>query len=344
MLKPIKILADATLPGLTNLFGPPFELTFYHNQEQMLDRITMHQVLLCRSTLRVDKHLLQNTTIGCVATASSGIDHIDTDYLKQHNIALFDAKGSNADAVADYVMATIAALTSIGKKPGHRAGVIGMGEVGSRVTKRLLDMGFTAQCYDPIKAQQDNDFDYCTVDDIITCDLICIHPNLHKEPPFSSYKLINTQFLDQLKPDVTLINAARGGIIDEQALLVTNKSITYCTDVYCNEPTIDPRIIDFATLCTPHIAGHTIEAKISSVEQLSHKLHSYYGLIQPLTPAHVCAGITDNSVNLPDNNDYSEHMLSLYNPFIDTILLKAAYDKKLAFLTQRKAHHRHQSG
>lgn len=342
MLQPIKILCDATLPDLNTLFKPPFELSMYNNQQQMLEQMTLNEVLICRSTLQVDKNLLENTTISCVATASSGIDHIDTDYLKQHNITVFDAKGSNADAVADYVVATIAALTSIRKRPGNKAGIIGMGEVGSRVAKRLLAMGFTVQCYDPIKAQLNSDFESCTVNDIINCDLICIHPNLHKVPPFSSYQLINTLFLDQLKSGVTIINAARGGVIDEQALLATNKPVTYCTDVYCNEPSIDPLIIDFATLCTPHIAGHTIEAKTSAIVQLSQQLYSYYGLTHPITSYSVYAGLADNRPCLHNDNAYQEQLLSLYNPLTDTVFLKEAVDKKQAFLTARKAHRRHQ--
>ena len=325
-MKPIKLLADATLPCLTTQYRHPFELTLYHNHKELLDVISAHDVLLCRSTLQVNELLLNNTPIRIVATASSGIDHIDTDYLKQHDITLFDAKGSNAAAVADYVITTLETLTQLKIPFGKKAGVIGVGEVGTRVVKRLQALDWDVRCFDPIKEQKV--YNYCTLNEIAACDVLCIHPNLHNKSPFSSQKLINTDFLAKLKPGTILINAARGGIVDEEALLAAPQPICYCTDVYCNEPSINPKIVHFATLCTPHIAGHTIEAKFAAVEQLSRQLHDYYGLQQPFCSLSPCPS--------------SCVQMASYNPLIDTHLLKAAHDKKLAFLVQRKSHHRHE--
>jgi erythronate-4-phosphate dehydrogenase len=326
--KPIKILADASLSGLSEQYTHPFELTLYHNHKELLNVISAHDVLLCRSTLQVDELLLNNTPIRIVATASSGIDHIDTDYLKQHDITLFDAKGSNACAVADYVMMTLEALNELKVPYRKKAGVIGVGEVGTRVVKRLQALDWDIRCFDPIKEQKRPRYDYCSLHEIATCDVIFIHPNLHDKPPFSSRNLINTDFLAKLNPGTILINAARGGIVDEEALLAAPQAILYCTDVYCNEPSINPKLVHFATVCTPHIAGHTIEAKFEALEQLSRQLHQYYGLQQPLCSLSPCPS--------------SCSQMASYNPLIDTHLLKASHDKKLAFLMQRKAHHRHE--
>ncbi|HBI22234.1 MAG TPA: 4-phosphoerythronate dehydrogenase [Legionella sp.] len=328
----MKILADATLPQLTNLFPRPFTLTGYKTHNEIPKLLTDHEILLCRSTLRVDAALLTNSAIQCVATASSGIDHIDEDYLNQHQIALFDAKGSNARAVADYVVATLAALQRLGKSAGNLAGVIGIGEVGSRVVERLEAAGFKVVCYDPFKDPQDNRYRYGTLEDLMACDLLCLHPNLHASHPFPSKHLLNARFLNQLKSGVTIINASRGGIVDEEALLASSKPILYCTDVYSAEPSINPRIIDFATLCTPHIAGHSIEAKHAAVVQVSQKIHQHYGLTSPLFElpmpmTHVAA-----------SKHWQDLVLSFYNPMEDTERLKIAVDKKNAFLIQRQAH------
>jgi len=330
MFSSIRILADATLPGLRALFKPPFTMTTYQNQDQIPDLLTNQDVLLCRSTLRVGTKLLANSTIQCVATASSGTDHIDSDYLQQHNIRLFDAKGSNARSVADYVVATLAAL----QQKGKLAGVIGVGEVGSRVVERLHEVGFKVICYDPFKAQQDKNHSYKTLADLTACDVICVHANLHNSQPFPSQNLLSTAFLTQLQPGVTIINASRGGIVDEDALLATTTPITYCTDVYSNEPSIDPRIVDFATICTPHIAGHSIEAKQAAVMQVSQQLHKHYGLTMPSecipTPIELFASSIGKT--------WQESILNIYNPFTETNNLKTAHDKKSVFLSQRKAH------
>ena len=221
---------------------------------------------------------------------------------------------------------------------GTLAGVIGVGEVGSRVVKRLHAAGLNVICFDPLKAQQDKHHQYVSLDDLTQCDVLCIHPNLHESPPFPSKHLLNADFLSKLKSNVIIINASRGGIIDEDALLTTNKPIIYCTDVYCEEPTINPRIIDFATLCTPHIAGHSIEAKQAAVVQISQQLHHHYGLPIPIFHSPI-APVSSNHYS---DTTWQDLVLRLYNPLVETHILKTAADKKNAFLTQRQAHqHRH---
>lgn len=326
----MKILADATLPNVMKMFDSSFKLTLYNTVEQVPELLTDHEILVCRSTLKVTAQCLARSKIQCVATASSGTDHIDCDYLKQHRIKLFDAKGSNARAVADYVIATLAWLTQNKKPFERRAGVIGMGAVGSQVTTRLKAAGFEVLCFDPLK----EGFHSCDINELATCSLLCIHANLHETVPFASKQLINAHFLTQLKSNVIIINAARGGIVDEDALLKVDKPIIYCTDVYCTEPAIDKRIIDLATLCTPHIAGHSIEAKKMAVVQLSQQLHCYFGRPVPLS----IATKPSSGPILPPQFNWQDAALLLFNPFEDTIKLKTGADISHAFLSQRKAH------
>jgi erythronate-4-phosphate dehydrogenase len=328
----MKILADATLPNLSALFSEPFTLTLYNTPGEIIDLLPTHDILLCRSTLRVTDTLLRNSPIQCVATASSGIDHIDQNYLKKHNIALFDAKGCNAPAVADYVISTIAFLYCKSKLMGHKAGVIGVGEVGSRVVKRLRAAGFDVICFDPLKTPLDKRFNYGSLDELTKCDVLCVHANLHETTPHPSANLIGADFLARLKPGTVIINAARGGIINENALLTLSTPLTYCTDVYTSEPAIQAEVVNYSTICTPHIAGHSIEAKKSAVVKLSQQLYEYYGLSIPASPD------LEKGPMLSPNGTWQECVLSLYNPITDTFILKSAADKKTAFLTQRQAH------
>lgn len=329
----MKILADASLPDVSALFSQSFSLTLYQSEKEVPDLLPLHDILLCRSTLKVTAKLLAKSPLLCVATASSGTDHIDCDYLKTRDITLFDAKGCNARAVADYVIATIAYLQKNTQLLGNKAGVIGVGEVGSRVVKRLHAAGFDVLCFDPLKAGLDNNYRYCSLKEIASCDLICIHCNLHTNQPHPSVDLISTDFLGQLKPGTAIINAARGGIVNEAALLKTELPIIYCTDVYSNEPSINEKIVNFATLCTPHIAGHSIEAKQGAVIQLSQQLHRYFGFPPPTKLA-----INGERLVLSNHESWQDLVLSLYNPITETLVLKAANDKKQAFLNTRQAH------
>jgi erythronate-4-phosphate dehydrogenase len=330
----MKILADSTLPNIQALFDPSFKLTLYNNQEQVKQLITMYDILICRSTLNVTSDLLATSSIKCVATASSGTDHIDKGYLEQKGIKLLDAKGSNARAVADYVVATLADLFLNKKILGKKIGIIGIGNVGSHVLSRLHSLNFKPLCFDPPRALLDPTFSSCTFDEIHTCDILCVHADLHERPPFPSKHLLDSDFFSQLKQNLIIINAARGGIVDEDALLNAHPSITYCTDVYNHEPEINPDIITFATLCTPHIAGHSIEAKQMAVIQIAQELHQIYKKIMPsfqFIAEH-------SSPLLSANANWIENVLKLYNPWVETRILKASIDKKQAFLKLRAAH------
>ena len=330
----MKILADASLPYLSGLFKNHFQLSTYQSEAELRAHLPHHDVLLCRSTLNVNEALLKNSTVQCVATASSGIDHIDTLYLDQQGISYLDAKGCNATSVADYIIATLAALEHQGHVLGKRAGIIGYGEVGSRVAARLAALDFSVITYDPVKALKKPPFSSCNLSDLLNVDILCIHANLHDDQPFPSHHLINKDFLQQLKPRAIIINAARGELVDEQALLTCPTQFIYCTDVYAHEPAINKAIIDYATLCTPHIAGHSIEAKTNAVVIAAQKIYHHFNLPPPVRPPinpHTCE-------SLPTEASWQNIVQCIYSPEEDTSLLKTSPNIKQTFLQQRQAH------
>lgn len=289
--------------------------------------------MLCRANHKITEALLtgHQHSLRYVATASSGSDHIDKSYLARTKIELIDAKGSNAIAVADYIIATLAFLQKYKGFSGSKAGVIGVGEVGARVVGRLKAAGMTLLCNDPLKA--DLGFANHSLEELIECDLISIHANLHDSSPSPSRDLLDERLLKQLKPGTVIINAARGGIVNEEALL-RQKSLIYCTDVYNNEPTINKKIVDLASLCTPHIAGHSIEAKYRAVAMLSESLHARFNLKPPLHQLPAVA----LEMPLPLTSDWQDLVLALYNPGNETVLLKTSHSLALRFQTLRKAH------
>lgn len=329
----INILADASLPGLEQAFPKPFHLTKYHHPEEVSQLLAGKEVLLCRATLKVNQSLLKNHSLRYVATASSGTDHLDHLWLNSQNIQIIDAKGSNARAVADYVVACLAVLKHQHLLRGNTAGIIGLGKVGSQVAARIQAAGFRVLSYDPPKAAREH-FHSCSLEELYQVDLLCIHAELHHTPPYPSANLINGDFFNHLKPGSIIINAARGGIVNEEELLSTSKPLIYCTDVYLNEPEIDKRIIDKATICTPHIAGHSLEAKYAAVSMVSSKLHKIAGLPLP----QFAAPELPQRLNLENNELWYESILNIYNPLKETLFLKQALDQKSAFLNLRKQH------
>ncbi len=330
----IKLLADASLPGLQTLFKSPFQLTTYQQEADVASLLKTQDILLCRSTLKVTAALLTAATnLRCVATASSGSDHIDKTYLNAHDILCLDAKGSNALAVANYVLASFAYLEKMQLLPGRRVGIIGMGAVGQQVMSMLEAIDCEVIPCDPIRANEDRLFHSATMADMTQCDVICVHANLHTTQPFPSYDLLNKTFFQQLKPNTVIINASRGNIVNEDDLLNVQNKLIYCTDVYCNEPHPNAHILERATLCTPHIAGHTIEAKQRAVIYLAKALHSLYQIAIPTACSQALP-----IISLPLGTDWSTQILSLYHPEQETQLLKQAQDKSAVFLTLRRAH------
>jgi erythronate-4-phosphate dehydrogenase len=330
----MKVLADASLPGLIEAFPEPFQLTLYHHPDEIARLIPGQDALLCRSTLKVNQSLLKNYQPRYVATASSGTDHLDHCWLESQNIKVIDAKGCNARSVADYVIASVAYLQKQQLIQGKKAGIIGYGKVGTLVASRLQAARFQTVLYDPLKElREPHSFKSCALDDLYSVDLLCIHAELHGTQPYPSKDLINSAFLSKLNPGTVIINAARGGIVNEEDLLRTEK-LTYCTDVYLNEPAVDERIIDKSTLSTPHIAGHSLEAKYIAVAMVSERLHQIAGVPNPVfaTPQRM------QVIRLDATQSWQDQVLSLYNPWDETMVLKQAEKKEAAFIRVRKNH------
>lgn len=330
----MNVLADASLPGLKEAFPHPFHLTVYHNIQELTSFLNNQDILVCRSTLKVNSQLLDQSALKYVATASSGTDHLDLKFLRAQNIQVIDAKGCNATAVADYVISCLAYLKKQQISLGENAGVIGMGRVGRQVHARLKALRFDIKTYDPPRSAFDKSFESCSLSELYDCDLLCIHPELHHVPPYPSFNLINDEFLSHTKANCVLLNASRGGVVDEKALLSQTKPLIYCTDVYLNEPELNPKIIQRATLATPHIAGHSLEAKYLAVEIISQQIHAAFHLPSPQYAIPPKPSVFQYNPKQP----WEEQVLAIYNPVYESNALKKTDAIKTKFQALRKQH------
>lgn len=330
----IPVLMDASLSVQSVPWHSDFQVVPFKNLSELHTLLASHEVLVCRSNLPVTAELLANSPIRCVATASSGTNHIDFPYLLKHKIACLDAKGSNAMAVADYVTACLAYLQVYQHWQGACIGIIGLGEVGRRVHARMRALGYTVYGYDPLRALHDPSFHSDSLALIQQCDFISIHANLHTGPFYPTLHWINAEFLAQVSPGTVILNASRGDIVDEFALLQDNFPIQYCTDVYSNEPFISEQLVAKATLCTPHIAGHSIEGRGAMLRHVIEKLHQYYAKSMPMADY---PSLSDRP-SLYAEATWQNTVLKIYNPGIETHALKTAHARDDVFLRLRQAH------
>jgi erythronate-4-phosphate dehydrogenase len=249
--------------------------------------------LIVRSITPVNKTLLEGSKVQFVATATSGTNHLDLDWLSEAGIAVADAAGCNADAVVEYVFASICELVrSRGFSLRDKTfAVIGAGHVGGRLLRLLQRLGVRCIACDPFVESaylmsrnsldfgadssadfkswiEQGGFRFCTLEEALTADIISIHTPLTYTGDHPTFHLINTERLSVLKPGTLLINAARGEIVDNAALLLHLQSnsgqLLTIFDVWEAEPTVSPALAALIDIATPHIAGYSIEAKLSA--------------------------------------------------------------------------------
>jgi erythronate-4-phosphate dehydrogenase len=275
--QPLSIVADRQILLAEEAFSGFGEVKLVDGRTIDQTVVKNADVLLVRSVTQVDESLLKNSNISFVGSATSGIDHIDTDYLKQSNINFVHAPGSNARSVAEYVLSSLFATAEFNNfdLANKTVGIIGCGQVGSRVKRFMESLGVRCLVNDPPLAEQSASDFYVDLERVLEADIITIHVPLTTDGKYPTSKLVDKTFLDRLKPDVVLINTSRGEVVDEPDLLSfkeANPKSTLILDVWCNEPAININLLQQAFIGTPHIAGYSYDGKLKATKTLAKSL------------------------------------------------------------------------
>ncbi len=292
----MKIIADQQIPNVAQAFSGCADVTLCHGRDITAERIEDANVLLVRSITAVNSNLLEGSQVKYVSTATSGLDHIDLKYLEQNNIGFAHAKGSNARSVAEYILSSLFVLADQHdfKLKDKTVGVIGCGEVGSRVVDMLETIGVRCIMNDPplkdalgkdaLGKDQSVGERYRDLQELLSVDIITLHVPLTEDGPYPTQKLVDADFLAKLNDDVILINTARGGVIDELALkkhLDNHREMKVVLDVWEGEPDIDIDLLSHVEIGTHHIAGYSTDAKDKASEMVFHAICDFYKLDIP---------------------------------------------------------------
>lgn len=319
----MQIVADENIPLVKELFGFLGDVILLPGRQIQPQHVKNADILLVRSVTNVNETLLSKSRVKFVGTTTTGTEHVDTNWLQQAGIAFADAKGCNAEAVAEYVVCCIAALQQenilLGKE--LRAGVIGIGHVGNAVCEKLKLLGFDVIQNDPLRAAQENNFISTPLEKFHDCDLICLHPALIKNDPYPSFHLIEKTFLQRLKPGTVLLNASRGAVINSVDLLSDANHLIWCFDVFEHEPQINLELLKQATIATPHIAGYTYEAKLRGTMMIFESAQLALRFSANTTVKSQLSTITQE-ISYPTT--WRDAVLSVYNPEQDTAQTKDA--------------------
>ncbi len=270
----MNIVADKNIPHVEAMYSPFGKIILSDGHSIRPDTVEHADALIVRSVTKVDRALLEKSNVRFVGTTTIGTDHVDIDYLREHNIAFASAPGSNAQSVAEYVLTAL--LTIAEKKKiqlnNLSAGIIGVGNVGKKVEQVIRAIGLKTLLNDPPLERASGDHErYCPLNKIFDADIVTLHVPLTSKGSDPTYHLVNDQFLSKLKPETILINTSRGAVIESAALknnLATRRLGACIFDVWADEPNIDVDILHDVDLGTPHIAGHSYDGKMNGAEMI----------------------------------------------------------------------------
>ena len=279
----MKILVDENMPYARELFSRLGEVRAVPGRPIPTDALTDADALMVRSVTKVNEALLGDKAIKFVGTATAGTDHVDQSWLAQAGIGFSAAPGCNAIAVVEYVFS---ALLMLAERDGfsladRTVGIVGVGNVGGRLQKRLEALGIKTLLCDPPRADNGDEGDFRSLDELIAeADVITFHTPLYKEGKYKSLHLADEALIRRLKPGAILINACRGPVVDNAALLKcleAGQNLSVVLDVWEPEPDLNLALLDKVDLGTSHIAGYTLEGKARGTTQVFEAYSQFIG-------------------------------------------------------------------
>ena len=258
----MKLMIDDAVWGFDQIFSEFGEVVTLPGRQISNESLQDCDALIVRSRTRVDEELLRNSKIQFVGSTVAGLDHIDQPYLEDNAITLSSAQGCNANAVAEYVISAIANLSHDYnfKLSDRTLGIIGVGNVGRRLDFKAKQLGIKTLLNDPPRESREGSEHFVSLEEALGADIVTFHTPLTYSGPHPTYKLLDSHNFKHINKDAIVINAARGGIINEMVWEITQTKANII-DCWENEPNINPTLQKSAYWATPHIAGHSIDAK-----------------------------------------------------------------------------------
>ncbi len=340
----MKILADAHIPylkGIAEQFG---EVEYLPGNQFTKEAISDKDALIVRTVTHFGKDILEGTGVKLICSATIGFDHIDTRYCDAKGITWRTAPGCNANSVEQYVTASLLYLAdkygfSLKEKS---IGIIGVGNVGSKVETACRKLGMRVLLNDPPReerevGQKSGGMEKSVFVDLETvkkeADIITLHTPLTKSGKHKTYHLADEYFFDTLDKKPFVINSCRGSVVDNTAMkkaLKTGKITGTVIDCWENEPDIDRELLQMADIATPHIAGYSADGKWTATKMSLENLNEFFEL--DVYPIKLMQLPQPNNPVIDLREVEPDHQLAYavwqtYNPMMETMNLKADPDK-----------------
>jgi D-3-phosphoglycerate dehydrogenase len=298
------LVADAVSPRSVELLRstPGFEVTFRTGMsaEELLGEIGGHDALIVRSATRVTRQVLASPgRLRVIGRAGTGVDNIDLDAATRAGVVVLNTPGGNSVAAAELTFSLLLALARnvprahadmragrwerklhVGVEvAGKVLGVVGLGRIGREVVRRAHGFRMEVLGHDPFvpaAVAEDHGIRSVGLEELAArSDFITLHLPLVPD----TRHLFDDRLLALVKPGARLINCARGGLVDEQALLralEAGRLAGAALDVFETEPPTDRRLVEHPlVVCTPHLGASTHEAQERVGFEIAEKIREF---------------------------------------------------------------------
>lgn len=347
----MRLVVDENIPLVDEFFSDIGDVVKKPGRLLTNDDVKAADILLVRSVTQVNTALLQNTAVKFVGSATIGEDHLDTAYLSGAGIGYSTAPGCNATAVVEYVAAALMDLEAQHhwQLADKTLGVVGLGNVGSRLKKTFQDLGLDVVACDPPLADQGIS-GLVSLREVLQADIVSVHTPLTRSGLYPTYHLLDEARLAALKPEAVLINASRGAVVDNTALkklLEERGDLSIVLDVWEGEPLIDSELAQRVEIATPHIAGYSYDGKVRGTAMIYEAVCRYFGV-----PADksLTALIPDSATHVIDLNEGEsvrscrDLVSKVYRIAEDDVNLRSSLqhpkDHRIAAFDQLRKHYR----
>jgi erythronate-4-phosphate dehydrogenase len=280
----MKVVCDSHIPFLKGVLEPYCDVSYVPGQEITPEIVREADALIIRTRTKCNAQLLEGSRVRFIATATIGYDHIDTTWCESNGISWTNAPGCNSWSVQQYIGSL---LVSMARDMGFSfrdktLGVVGVGNVGSKVARLAALLGFRVLLCDPPRARREGADAFRTLEQIIKeCDIISLHVPLSLDGDDATYHLFDKARLSMLNTNQILINSSRGEVVDGEALkdILRQKRIRAAAlDVWENEPDIDSELLQLLYCGTPHIAGYSADGKATGTMMCVQALGRFFDL------------------------------------------------------------------
>jgi erythronate-4-phosphate dehydrogenase len=266
----LRIVVDENIPFGVESFSRLGEVLATPGRRITASQVKAADALVIRSVTQVNEQLLAGSAVRFVGTATAGYDHVDLEHLKSRGIRFVSAPGSNANSVAEYV---VAALLESAKETGRALegtaiAIVGVGNVGSRVLRKVQALGMRCYLNDPPKFRETGDPRFLPLGEALReADFVSLHVPLEMAGTDATYQMVNRHFFSALKPGAVFLDTSRGDVVDEAELkrvLAEGRIAHAILDVWQGEPVVDVELAERVFLATPHIAGFSFDGKVTA--------------------------------------------------------------------------------